>query len=142
MPRAARSERLPVPDPTAEIARLYGEFQDAVRTSIVKAIRIGELLTALKPRAGRAWEAWVEANLPFTPRWASTFMRVYREREQLEGVTNIKAAVGLLANRNPTSDLPPADFPTVDEDIEVDHICPSCGYAFSGGETRPRKRTS
>lgn len=29
----------------------------------------------------------------------------------------------------------PEDFPEVGEDIEVDHICPKCGYAFSGGET-------
>jgi ParB-like nuclease domain len=29
----------------------------------------------------------------------------------------------------------PEDFPEVGEDIEVDHICPKCGYQFSGGET-------
>lgn len=29
---------------------------------------------------------------------------------------------------------PPEDFPEVDESIEVEHVCPKCGYAFSGGE--------
>ncbi len=31
---------------------------------------------------------------------------------------------------------PPETFPVVDEDIEVEHVCPKCGYAFSGGEKR------
>ena len=30
---------------------------------------------------------------------------------------------------------PPEDFGTVDEDIPIEHICPKCGYAFSGGKT-------
>lgn len=29
----------------------------------------------------------------------------------------------------------PAEFPVVDESIEVDHVCPKCGYQFSGGAT-------
>lgn len=28
---------------------------------------------------------------------------------------------------------PPEDFPEVDENIETEHVCPKCGYAFSGG---------
>ncbi len=31
---------------------------------------------------------------------------------------------------------PPEEFPEVDESIEVEHVCPKCGYAFSGGEVR------
>ena len=34
----------------------------------------------------------------------------------------------------------PGEFPEVGEDIEVDHVCPKCGYAFSGGETTERSR--
>ena len=30
---------------------------------------------------------------------------------------------------------PPADFNTVDENIPIEHVCPKCGYAFSGGTT-------
>jgi len=33
---------------------------------------------------------------------------------------------------------PPEDFPEVDEDIEVEHTCPKCGYQFSGGEKRAK----
>jgi rubrerythrin len=29
----------------------------------------------------------------------------------------------------------PSDFPEVDENIETQHVCPKCGYRFSGGET-------
>jgi hypothetical protein len=32
----------------------------------------------------------------------------------------------------------PEGFPTVDETIEVEHICPKCGYQFSGGTTIPK----
>ncbi len=28
----------------------------------------------------------------------------------------------------------PQEFPEVDENIEVEHVCPKCGYQFSGGE--------
>jgi ParB-like chromosome segregation protein Spo0J len=30
--------------------------------------------------------------------------------------------------------LAPGDFPEVDENIPVEHVCPKCGYRFSGGE--------
>jgi hypothetical protein len=33
---------------------------------------------------------------------------------------------------------PPGDFASVDENIEVEHVCPKCGYQFSGGKTRPK----
>jgi ParB-like chromosome segregation protein Spo0J len=32
---------------------------------------------------------------------------------------------------------PPEDFDAYDETIETEHICPSCGYRFSGGKTAP-----
>lgn len=32
---------------------------------------------------------------------------------------------------------PPDGFPEVDEDIDVAHVCPRCGYAWSGGKTVP-----
>ena len=31
---------------------------------------------------------------------------------------------------------PPDEFPECDEDIETEHVCPKCGYQYSGGETR------
>lgn len=29
---------------------------------------------------------------------------------------------------------PPDDFPDVDDQLETDHVCPKCGYRFSGGD--------
>lgn len=33
----------------------------------------------------------------------------------------------------------PEDFPEVDENIEVQHQCPKCGYRFSGAQVKPDK---
>jgi hypothetical protein len=30
--------------------------------------------------------------------------------------------------------VPPDQFPEVDEEIQVEHVCPRCGYHFSGGQ--------
>ena len=30
---------------------------------------------------------------------------------------------------------PPGDFRDVDENLPVEHVCPRCGYKFSGGQT-------
>lgn len=35
----------------------------------------------------------------------------------------------------PDDATPPEDFPAHDENIEVEHVCPRCGYQFSGGQT-------
>lgn len=35
---------------------------------------------------------------------------------------------------------PPEDFPEVGEGIEVEHVCPRCGYQFSGGQTVEKQR--
>ena len=32
----------------------------------------------------------------------------------------------------------PAQFPAMDENIETEHQCPKCGYAFSGGKATPK----
>lgn len=32
---------------------------------------------------------------------------------------------------------PPEEFPAHDESIEVEHVCPKCGYSWSGGKTVP-----
>lgn len=51
---------------------------------------------------------------------------------------NAKVAVGFTAEEVFAMRLedfvePPAQFPEVDEDIEIEHQCPKCGYLFSGG---------
>lgn len=36
----------------------------------------------------------------------------------------------------------PTEFAEVGEDIDVDHVCPKCGYKFSGGKTVPAAKTT
>ena len=38
----------------------------------------------------------------------------------------------LLGGNETQTPEPPADFPTVDENIQTDHQCPKCGYVWSG----------
>ncbi len=42
----------------------------------------------------------------------------------------------ILALRSGKSAEAPADFPEVDESLEIESVCPKCGYQFSGGEKR------
>lgn len=44
----------------------------------------------------------------------------------------------VMALRMRASPPPPSEFPEVDENIQTDHVCPKCGYCFSGGETVER----
>lgn len=45
----------------------------------------------------------------------------------------------LLAIRGQLTATAPDAFPEVDETIEIEHVCPKCGYQFSGGQTVPAK---
>jgi len=52
-----------------EIARLHSEILTAARTSLDKAIRIGQLLTEQKAQLKHGeWLPWVKENLPFDAR--------------------------------------------------------------------------
>ena len=37
---------------------------------------------------------------------------------------------------------PPGDFTEKGEDIEIEHICPRCGFRFSGGQTVEKGKVS
>lgn len=92
----------------AEINRLHREIDAALRTSLEKAIRIGELLAEQKAalRHGQ-WGAWVEANLSFTIRTATNYMGLYKNRNRLksETVSDLAGAYRLLAApRNDAND--------------------------------------
>lgn len=39
------------------------------------------------------------------------------------------------ANGVPVEPTPPGEFPTYDESIPTEHVCPRCGYEWSGGES-------
>lgn len=82
-----------------EIRELHSEISDALRQTLPKAIRIGELLTEQKARLEHgAFLPWVKQNLPFTDRTARNYMRMYRERARLksESVSDLTTAYKLL----------------------------------------------
>ena len=73
------------PSPLGEIRRLHAQVLVAARTTLAKAIRIGELLTKQKASLKHGeWLAWVETNLPFTQASASNYMRCYQRQEELK----------------------------------------------------------
>jgi hypothetical protein len=68
----------------SEIVALHGEIIAAARTSLDKAIRIGELLTEQKAKLKHGqWLPWVKENLPFEHATASRYMSVYVRRDEI-----------------------------------------------------------
>jgi hypothetical protein len=89
-----------VPTRAAEIIRLHDEVTGHLKTSLEKAIRIGELLTDQKESmAHGAFTPWVKENLPFTDRTARNYMHLHRERDRLktETVSDLKTAYKMLS---------------------------------------------
>ena len=85
----------------SEINRLHGEICQAARTTIEKAIRIGELLTEQKAGLKHGeWLPWLKANVEFSRQTADNYRRVYEKREDLKllNVGNLTDAYRLLAS--------------------------------------------
>lgn len=83
-----------------EINQLHDDINDAGRTMLDKAIRIGELLTDVKDSLDHGkWLVWLHANVEFSQQTASNYMRVFRERDKLKllTVSNLTDAYALLA---------------------------------------------
>jgi hypothetical protein len=84
-----------------EINRLHGEICDAARTSIEKAIRIGELLTQARSSLKHGeWLPWLKENVGFSRQTADNYWRIFDNRENLKllNVGNLTDAYRLLAN--------------------------------------------
>jgi Protein of unknown function (DUF3102) len=73
-------------EPIAEIKRLYGEIVGAMRMSLPKAVRIGELLTEQKKTLKHGeWQCWLKENCPaVTPRTATNYMSLWNRQDQLK----------------------------------------------------------
>ena len=88
-------------DAISEIVALHSEVVTAARTTLDKAIRIGELLTEQKASLKHGqWLPWMEANLPFSQQTASNYVRVFANRSKLPTVGNLELtdAYRLLAD--------------------------------------------
>ncbi len=84
-----------------EIAILHGEITAAARTSLEKAMRVGELLAGIKAGLSHGkWLPWVAANLPFTDRTARNYLRVFEKRDKIksESVSDLTTAYRLLGD--------------------------------------------
>ncbi|MBL7188161.1 MAG: DUF3102 domain-containing protein [Phycisphaerae bacterium] len=84
-----------------EITLLHGEIGGLLKTSLDKAIRIGELLREQKASLKHGeFIPWIEANLPFTDRTARNYMRLNENRGLLktENVSDLRSAYALLAS--------------------------------------------
>ena len=65
---------------TAEIIQLHNEIIGHLKSSLEKAIRIGEILTDQKQDLKHgAFIPWVRSNPPFSDRTARNYMNVYRK---------------------------------------------------------------
>jgi hypothetical protein len=85
----------------SEILFLHDEIQEAVRTSLDKAIRIGQLLTQQKAELGHGeWGLWFDDNLAgtFSRATANNYMKLYEERDRLKilNVRNIAAGLRII----------------------------------------------
>jgi hypothetical protein len=82
-----------------EIRRLHEEIIGAVRVTLPKAIRIGELLAEQKTEMEHgSFGPWIEAHCGFTERTAQRYMRLAAVRESLksDSVSGLTAAYRLL----------------------------------------------
>jgi hypothetical protein len=104
----------------AEVNRLHGEICDTARTTVEKAIRIGQLLAEQKGHLKHGeWLPWLDANVTFTDRTARNYLRVFENREQLklENVSDLAGAYAAMLPQKAAESLQAA--PPDEADIIV-----------------------
>ena len=102
----------------SEIVALHGQILTTARTTLDKAIRIGQLLTEQKASLKHgAWLPWVKENLPFDARTAQNYTRCYGERDRLknENVSYLADAYRLLAEPAEPKSVTKGETPTPEE---------------------------
>ncbi len=68
-----------------EISSLHNEIIGYLKTSLDKAIRIGQLLTEQKDSLKHGeFTKWISENLPFADRTARRYMRIYNNKDKLK----------------------------------------------------------
>lgn len=111
--------------PVGQILKLHAEILDAARTSLPKAIKIGELLTGLKDKMEHGqWLPWIQKNLSFSDRTAARYIKCFSERDRLgkfDSVTNLTEAYELLSEpKTEPAPLPPTDSGRAARAAELD----------------------
>lgn len=86
-----------------EIHRLHTEILSHARTSLDKAIRIGELLIRLKDTLKHGeWHQWIEDNAPFSRKTSDRYVFVFENREELKkvNVTLLTDAYSIMLSKS------------------------------------------
>ena len=86
-----------------EIRQLHAGIISHARTSLVNAIRIGEILSQIKTVLKNTnWIEWLQTNLPFSDRTARRYVSCYERRDQLslDNLSNLSEAYALIASAN------------------------------------------
>jgi hypothetical protein len=128
--------------PLSEIKLLHGEILAAARTSLDKAIRIGELLIKIKSELRHGeWLPWLESNLSFSDRTARNYVRCFEERVRLksETISNLTDAYRLLeepksAPSSRSESASKLQSPSVEDEMVINitiHIFNSRGWPFT-----------
>jgi hypothetical protein len=108
----------PIKDLAREINQLHREIGTILQTSILKAIRAGELLVELKPRVGHGnWRTWVERNLSCSMRTCSRYMKIYWHRDKLSDTKSLNEAESLLTHKEHGFDAGGADYRRIRKDL-------------------------
>lgn len=97
-------------DLVKQITELHIEANALAERAIERAIRVGEILHLVRgefpKRAGKGqgFEAWVEANLPFSGRMARRYIQAFENRDTLDLSTTLKDNLQRLASPKSTPD--------------------------------------
>jgi hypothetical protein len=98
----------------AEINKLHAEIGLAARTSLEKAVRIGELLEEIKnAKPHGEWLPWLKVNVPFSRQTADNYRHIYAERDKLLNVSNLSQAYRLLDANEPIAPKSEKEQPAI-----------------------------
>jgi hypothetical protein len=99
---AATHQLSPFDSAANAIASLHQEIIANARMGIERAIEVGRQLEEVKRRIPHGqFGRFVEERLPFTPRTARNYIRLFRNRERLktENISDLAEAYRLLGDR-------------------------------------------
>jgi hypothetical protein len=131
-----------------EIAKLHSEILTAARTSLSKAIRVGELLSRIRASRKGKWLKWIAGSAPFSERTARNYLRCFKCRAMLESasVADLNEAYALLSapvkestQRQPTyADKPKVSAQIPDEGNQIG-VAPAPVEQTHPGRSRKHK---
>ena len=110
-------------DRITEIVKLHDEIIGYGRKALVRMIRLGELLTAQKAALPHGeWRRWMKQNLPFSPRAATNYMKIYAQRDRLKSanVADLTTAYKLLAAPRDTGGADEEVADSGGDDLDID----------------------